>query len=91
MWERSGTGRVFMVYVGQLLWRGAQISLMSLWKVSDAGTQYLMTHYYKDLKKKKNKHEALREVQLKMLKKRKYSHPFYWASFTLSGDWRAID
>ena len=70
---------------------GAQSSLMSLWKVSDEGTQYLMTKYYKLLKKKKGKRESLRKVQLEMLKKRKFSHPFYWASFTLSGDWTAID
>ena len=63
---------------------------MSLWKVSDDGTQYLMTEYYKHLKKKQGRRETLREAQLRMLKRKQFSHPFYWESFTLSGDWNPI-
>jgi CHAT domain-containing protein len=30
-----------------------------------------------------NKPQALREATLRLLKDRRYSHPFYWASFVL--------
>ncbi|HNC44681.1 MAG TPA: CHAT domain-containing protein, partial [Acidobacteriota bacterium] len=31
--------------------------------------------------------QALRHVQLKMLKNPRRQHPFYWASFIQSGEW----
>ena len=32
---------------------------------------------------------ALRQADLKMIASEQYSHPYYWAAFVLSGDWRA--
>jgi CHAT domain-containing protein len=96
---------------------GSETQIMSLWKVSDAGTRDLMIAYYTRLQRGESRVEALRQVQLAMLRgqllplpesapdrrKRKrdtgevisvltkdYRHPYYWASFIPSGDWRSL-
>lgn len=69
---------------------GAESQMMSLWPVSDAGTQDLMTDYYKRLKLGQGRSAALREVRLDLLKNPKRQHPFYWASFILSGEWISL-
>jgi CHAT domain-containing protein/Tfp pilus assembly protein PilF len=70
---------------------GAHSQLMSLWKVDDYGTSLLMQRYYQKLAAGMERSQALRQVQLEMSADSEYSHPYYWAAFILSGDWRAID
>lgn len=70
---------------------GAQSQLMSLWDVYDEGTKDLMTKYYQRLIKGEPRAEALRQVQLEMLKSDKYRHPVFWAAFIPSGDWRSLN
>ncbi len=65
---------------------GAQSLVMSLWQVDDAATKDLMSGYYTHLKAGRGKSSALRDIQLEMLKKDAYAHPFYWASFLPAGD-----
>lgn len=97
-----------------LVLAGSQTQVMSLWKVSDSGARDLMTAYYTRLQASEGRMEALRQVQLAMLRgqlmptrarqgeKREtsealsdaakdYRHPYYWASFIASGDWRNMD
>ena len=69
---------------------GAESLVMSLWPVSDVVTRELMINYYNNLKQGVGRGDALRQVQLEMLKRPERRHPFYWASFIQSGDWRAI-
>lgn len=64
---------------------GAETQIMSLWAVSDTATRDLMIQYYKRLKKGEDRSTALRQVRLAFLKIPKWKHPFYWASFILSG------
>ncbi|WP_130757607.1 CHAT domain-containing protein, partial [Microcystis aeruginosa] len=65
---------------------GSESQLISLWKVSDDATKDLMVAYYERLQKGEGRSEALRQIQLGMLKGEKQKHPFYWASFIPSGD-----
>jgi CHAT domain-containing protein/Tfp pilus assembly protein PilF len=66
---------------------GAESQVMSLWQVSDAATRDLMVEYYKRMVEgEEARGEALRGVQLEMLKSKGRSHPFYWAAFIQSGD-----
>ena len=65
---------------------GSESQLISLWKVSDDATKDLMVAYYGRLQKGEGRSEALRQIQLGMLKVEKQKHPFYWASFIPSGD-----
>jgi CHAT domain-containing protein len=69
---------------------GAESQMMSLWKVDDYGTSELMSLYYKRLLHGEGRSEALRQVQLEMMQAPAYQHPFYWASFTFSGDWSSV-
>ena len=69
---------------------GARALVMSLWQVDDSATRKLMTGYYKRLEQGEGRSEALRQVQLEMLRSGRYSHPYYWAAFVPSGDWTPL-
>ncbi|MGB7378739.1 MAG: CHAT domain-containing tetratricopeptide repeat protein, partial [Rivularia sp. (in: cyanobacteria)] len=70
---------------------GSQSQLLSLWKVADDGTKDLMVEYYQKIKAGKGRHEALREVQLEFLNSNtEYQHPYFWASFIPSGNWKEM-
>jgi CHAT domain-containing protein len=66
---------------------GTESQLMSLWAVSDRSTHDLMAQYYKELMHDEGRNEALRRVQLSMLHDKFRRHPYYWASFILTGEW----
>jgi CHAT domain-containing protein len=70
---------------------GAESLVMSLWPASDYTTRALMTHYYQNLKQGSGRGEALRLVQLDMLKRDPKLHPFYWANFIQSGEWANLE
>ena len=65
------------------LYAGSSSIVASLWKVDDLATADLMVSFYAALSKT-DKREALRQAQLETM--RKYPHPFYWASFQLTGN-----
>lgn len=69
---------------------GAQTQVMSLWSVSDQGTQVLMSNFYRRLKLGEERGAARRNARLEMLRRTRHRHPFYWASFILTGDWRPL-
>lgn len=60
---------------------GASTVVSSLWEVSDAGTQKLMTALYSRLLQGKNPHLALREAQMEMLRIGEWSSPYIWSAF----------
>jgi CHAT domain-containing protein/Flp pilus assembly protein TadD len=70
---------------------GAESLVMSLWPISDYTTRQLMTQYYQNLKRGMGRGEALRQVQLDMLRKNPHLHPFYWANFIQAGEWANLD
>ena len=73
-----------------LVLAGAESQLMSLWRVDDKATRDLMVAYYKRLLASEGRSEALRQVQLDMLKRPTVEHPYYWAAFIPIGDWRNL-
>ena len=70
---------------------GTETLVMSLWPVSDYITREMMTGYYKGLRQGQGRGEALRQVQISMLKRKGREHPFYWASFIQSGEWANLE
>ncbi len=70
-----------------LVLAGTESQVMSLWSVSDRSTRDLMVGYYKGLMQGQGRGEALRQVQLQMLRSKSRGHPYYWASFIQSGEW----
>jgi CHAT domain-containing protein len=96
-----------------LVLASSQSQALSLWQVSDSATRDLMVNYYRRLMAGEGRTEALRQVQLEMIKGikpdaspgqpvlktgslvtptqlRNRTHPYYWAAFIQSGDWRAM-
>ncbi len=71
------------------MYAGAPRVLVSLWSVSDEGTAELMTRFYRGmLQDGQRPAAALQAAQVSMLKEQKFAAPFYWAAFTLQGEWR---
>ena len=74
-----------------ILIAGAESEVMSLWPVGDAVTRDLMIAYYQAMRAGQDQAEALRKVQLKMIARPNYQHPYFWASFIHSGRWQSIN
>jgi CHAT domain-containing protein/Tfp pilus assembly protein PilF len=77
------------------LYAGARSVLGTLWGVSDTSTPLLMERFYAHLKVLPRRDEALRAAQIDFIRGRvrgttaaDLSHPFRWAAYQLSGDWR---
>ena len=64
---------------------GAQTQVLSLWKVDDNATRDLMVAYYRALERGRGRADAMRDAQLGMLKRSAVAHPYFWASFVVSG------
>ncbi len=58
---------------------------MNLWGTDPRAVTDLTTAYYERLLAGEGRSEALRGVQLAMLRSESRSHPFHWASFILIG------
>jgi CHAT domain-containing protein len=72
---------------------GARTVIVSLWAVDDAATRAWMSDLYRArLLAKRSTAESVREASRAMLAARRASHqdlhPFHWAAFVASGDWR---
>lgn len=61
----------------------------SLWEVSDAGTQALMTDFYDKLLAGVPARVALREVQLEMIDSPEWGYPFIWSAFMIVGSYES--
>ncbi len=88
----TGLGRIsggdeLWGFTRSFLSAGTRSLLVSLWSVSDESTARLMVRFYKEMQIK-GIHQALRAAQLDLLHQARFSHPFFWAPFSLVGDWR---
>ena len=89
----SGLGRVengdeVLGFTRSFLSAGTSTLLVSLWPVSDAATEHLMTTLYTDLAKGIEVQDAMRDAQLAVMANAETAHPYYWAPFNLIGNWR---
>jgi CHAT domain-containing protein len=67
---------------------GASSTLASLWPVSDGATANFMAAFYEAWQGGRiSKVDALRQAQQQLIASPNYQHPFYWAAFTLLGNW----
>ena len=72
---------------------GARSSLLSLWEVDDRATAEFMETFYKKLKNGEGRADALAKTQKEFRRHsiQSWRHPYVWAAFQLSGDWRPIN
>ncbi len=67
---------------------GAESVLASHWKVNDKATSQLMSEFMRRWRGGEPRAKAWRDAQLALLHSKDYSDPFFWAAFTLTGQWR---
>ncbi len=71
------------------MYAGAARVVVSLWNVNDKATAELMAKFYeKMLKEGERPAAALRSAQVEMWKQKQWQAPYYWAAFTLQGEWK---
>jgi CHAT domain-containing protein/Tfp pilus assembly protein PilF len=70
------------------MYAGAPRIVASLWQVPDRATSELMKHFYEGiLKQGLRPAAALRAAQTSIRREKRWASPYYWAAFTLQGDW----
>lgn len=71
------------------MYAGAARVVVSLWSVDDQATAELMERFYRGmLTDKLRPAAALRAAQIEMWKQKQWQAPYYWAAFTIQGEWR---
>ncbi len=71
------------------MYAGVPRVVASLWKVPDQATTELMQKFYRGiLQQGLEPAAALRAAQYSMWKEPRRSAPYYWAGFTLQGEWK---
>ncbi|MBW4512464.1 MAG: tetratricopeptide repeat protein [Scytonematopsis contorta HA4267-MV1] len=69
-----------------LITAGVPSVIVSLWKVNDNSTEFLMSEFYRNLLQNPDKAVALRQAMLTTMKQQRFSNPLRWAAFTLIGE-----
>ncbi len=68
---------------------GAKSVMSSLWKVDDYATLELMKNFYASMADENlTPSQALRSAKIKMMRDPRFKSPFYWAAFTIQGDYK---
>lgn len=71
------------------MYSGTPRVVSSLWDVRDEATSRLMTYFYqKMLREGLRPAAALRAAQLALMKEPRWEAPYFWAGFTLQGEWK---
>jgi CHAT domain-containing protein len=90
---RIGAGEGIIGLSWALFVAGAPTAVVSLWKVESASTTELMVEFHRQIKNSSGRvgtpysvASALRQATLKLLRSKKYDHPFYWAPFVVIGN-----
>jgi CHAT domain-containing protein/Tfp pilus assembly protein PilF len=85
--EVNGEGLIGLTRA--FLYAGAGRVVASIWDVDDSATSQLMKRFYEAmLKHNQGPAAALRTAQVNMWKTHGQDAPYYWAAFTLQGEWR---
>src|ERR1017187_7949905 len=88
----SGTGEVKIGEGGMSLRRafriaGAESVLASNWPVNDKATSKFMTEFMRRWHSGEPRSQAWRAAQLSLLRSKDFSNRYFWAAFTLTGQW----
>ena len=84
----AGDHRAALGLSGVAIRAGARSAIGSLWSIADEAAYELVKEFYSQLKElSTSKAEALRQAQLKLLRSKDFSHPFYWSPFLMINNW----
>ena len=68
---------------------GAPRVISSLWQIDDRTTAAFMRPFYEAmLVRNERPAAALRSAQMAMWKTKGWDAPYYWAAFTMQGEWK---
>lgn len=86
----TGLGSVYrgeglIGFTRAFIYAGASNLVVSMWKVNDQPTTYLMIDFYDYIRHGYGYSEALRQAKLNTIKKPNMSNPMHWAAFILTG------
>jgi CHAT domain-containing protein/Tfp pilus assembly protein PilF len=71
------------------MYAGTPRVIASLWRVPDGATAALMERFYHAmLSRHLSPADALRSAQESVRAERRWAAPYYWAGFTLAGEWK---
>src|SRR5262249_13269743 len=85
--EIKGEGLVGLPW--GFMYAGARRVVASLWQVDDRASAELMGRFYEAmLGQRLRPAAALRAAQISALKDKRWQAPYYWAAFTLQGEWK---
>jgi CHAT domain-containing protein len=71
------------------MYAGTPRVVASLWRVPDSATAALMQRFYQALLvDRRPPAESLRLAQESVRAERRWAAPYYWAGFTLAGEWK---
>jgi len=71
------------------LYAGAPRVVATLWEVDDRTTALIMKHFYEGMMVRGQRPAAaLRSAQAEVARTKGWEPPYYWAAFTLQGEWR---
>jgi CHAT domain-containing protein/Tfp pilus assembly protein PilF len=74
------------------MYAGSRRVVATLWAVDDEATAVLMSDFYTNMLSgpaSMSPAAALRQAQVSMSKRKdRWANPFYWAGFTIQGDWQ---
>lgn len=83
------TGEGVVGLTRAFMYAGATRVVASLWKVDDVATAELMERFYRGmLKEGLRPPAALRQAQIEMQEQKRWADPYYWAAFTIQGEWK---
>lgn len=85
----EGNDRAPLGIAGAAMRARARSVLGTLWPVDDEAARQVMESFYRGLAREgQGKAAALREAQLELLRQPATRHPYFWAPFSLVGNWR---
>jgi CHAT domain-containing protein len=71
------------------MYAGAARVVVSLWYIDDAATAEFMVKFYQQMwQQNLTPAAALQAAQVEMWQEQKWRSPYYWAAFTLQGEWQ---
>jgi CHAT domain-containing protein/Tfp pilus assembly protein PilF len=87
---QTGLGSIYkgeglIGFTRAFIYAGASNLAVSMWRVSDQPTAYLMIDFYDLIRQGYDYNEALQQAKLNLIAQPQFANPVHWAAFTLTG------